>query len=136
MPSRQKSPRTRGYFQQSSDSLIDSKLDMKRGTKMGELPKYLLDRKMEWAEREKERLEALKNECIPKGMKLIPDDERMDTLNFLLDTQQKLLSELSHFALVIESAKLKNKRSMLENKLKEIDEAIGVFSRKKVYVNE
>ncbi|KAJ3065684.1 Enkurin domain-containing protein 1 [Podochytrium sp. JEL0797] len=91
---------------------------------------------MEWAEREKERLDALKKECIPKGMKLLPDEERLETLGFLEDTRVKLLNELSHFALVVESAKLKNKRAMLENKLTEIEEAIGVFSRRKVYVNE
>ncbi|TPX67146.1 hypothetical protein CcCBS67573_g07600 [Chytriomyces confervae] len=113
----------------------DLSQEVKRSTKMGELPKYLLDRKMEWAEREKERLDALKRECIPKGMKLIPDQERIDTLNFLKDTQQKLLTELSHFALVVESAKLQKRRSALEKKLCEIEEAIGVFSRKKVYVN-
>ncbi|KAJ3235682.1 Enkurin domain-containing protein 1 [Chytriomyces hyalinus] len=119
-------------LKQSSSDLSQ---EVKRSTKMGELPKYLLDRKMEWAEREKERLDALKRECIPKGMKLIPDQERIDTLNFLKDTKQKLLTELSHFALVVESAKLQKRRSALEKKLSEIEEAIGVFSRKKVYVN-
>ncbi|KAI9348622.1 calmodulin-binding-domain-containing protein [Obelidium mucronatum] len=107
-----------------------------RSTKMGELPKYLVDRKLEWAEREQQRLEALKKECIPKGMKLLPDEERLETLAFLEETQQKLLNELSQFGLIVETTKLKNKRSMLENKLNEIEEAIGVFSRKKVYVNE
>ncbi|KAJ3127607.1 hypothetical protein HK100_009668, partial [Physocladia obscura] len=37
-------------------------ISLKRPTKMGELPKYLVDRKMEWAEREKQRLDDLKKE--------------------------------------------------------------------------
>ncbi|ORY46022.1 hypothetical protein BCR33DRAFT_849654 [Rhizoclosmatium globosum] len=137
---------------QKISSSTDS-IEPKRPTKMGELPKYLVDRKMEWAEREKERLDALKKECIPKGMKrekpltssmnlnlrlstVLPEEERLETLTFLQETQQKLLNELSHFGLVVESAKLKNKRSMVENKLNEIEEAIAVFSRRKVYVND
>ncbi|KAJ3031987.1 UNVERIFIED_CONTAM: hypothetical protein HDU68_009088 [Siphonaria sp. JEL0065] len=72
-------------------------------------------------------------------MKLLPEEERLETLAFLeesMKAQKKLLHELSQFGLVVETAKMKNKRSMLETKLNEIEEAIGVFSRKKVFVND
>ena len=58
-----------------------------RKTKMGSIPKYLIDRKLEWAKKEKERLEYLEADKIPEGMTLIPEDERLETLHGLLKSK-------------------------------------------------
>jgi hypothetical protein len=63
-----------------------------RKTKMGSIPKYLIDRKLEWAQKEKERLEELEAEKIPEGMMLIPEDERLETLHGLLKSNYCNLS--------------------------------------------
>jgi hypothetical protein len=62
----------------------DGVMSPARKTKMGSIPKYLIDRKLEWAQKEKERLEELEAEKIPEGMMLIPEDERLETLHGLL----------------------------------------------------
>ncbi|KAJ3394862.1 Enkurin domain-containing protein 1 [Entophlyctis sp. JEL0112] len=68
-------------------------------------------------------------------MKLLPEEERVETLNFLKENQKKLLAELSNFGLVVEATKTKNRKMELEKQLSKIEEAIGVFSRRKVFVN-
>ena len=46
------------------------------------------------------------------------------------------MQELSKFALVVESSTLKKKRANIEDKLCQIEDAIQVFSKNKVYVKE
>ncbi|KAJ3166154.1 hypothetical protein HK101_012005 [Irineochytrium annulatum] len=55
-------------LEEKSPSTPDLSEQPRRHTPVGELPRYLVDRKYEWAEREKERLLALSVERIPKGM--------------------------------------------------------------------
>ena len=62
-----------------------------RKTKIGSIPKYLIDRKLEWAQKEQERLEELEAEKIPQGMMLIPEEERLETLHGLLKSNYSIL---------------------------------------------
>ena len=54
---------------------------------------------------------------------------------YILQAQSSLLRDLSQFGLVVESARLKRRRADLETQLREVEEAIEVFSRRQVYVN-
>ncbi|KAJ3417043.1 Enkurin domain-containing protein 1 [Chytridiales sp. JEL 0842] len=125
-----------GLYKRPATSTPDLSHSPGRQTPLGELPKYLVDRKVEWADREKERLFQLEQQKIPKGMKLITEDERLETLEFLEETQKQLLHSLSQFGLVVESMTLKKKRAELEKKLEEIESAIEIFSRPKVFVQD
>ncbi|TPX47523.1 hypothetical protein SeLEV6574_g02599 [Synchytrium endobioticum] len=110
--------------------------DVKRGTPKGQLPKYLLDRKLDWAKKEEERLAALKAEQTPKGMMLIPDDERINTLNFLQQVREGLIRDLSRFPVIVETPSMKRKRAAIEAKLAEVDLAVDTFSKTTVYVEK
>ncbi|KAJ3102140.1 succinate dehydrogenase complex, subunit B [Phlyctochytrium planicorne] len=92
-------------------------------------------RKMEWAEREKERLLTLEAEKIPRGMTVVPEDERRETLRLLMEHERSLVKELSRFSLVIESMRQKKKKAELEERLREVENAIEMFSRPKVYLH-
>ncbi|KAJ3321462.1 hypothetical protein HDV06_004131 [Boothiomyces sp. JEL0866] len=103
-------------------------------SKKGEIPKYLIKRKLEWAKREQERLIALEQEKVPKGQTLLPDKERIRTLNALKERRDSIIQELNGFPLVIELNSLKTKKKLLEESLKEAEAGIKLFSRSKVYV--
>ncbi|KAI8853726.1 calmodulin-binding-domain-containing protein [Chytridium lagenaria] len=111
------------------------KFELRRQTPKGQLPKYLVDRKLEWAEKEKQRMMALEFEKIPRGMTLVPEDERQETLRLLADHEKKLIQELSQFSLVVESIRQKKRKVELETKLREVEDAIEMFSRPKVYIS-
>ncbi|KAJ3330965.1 hypothetical protein HDU76_004405 [Blyttiomyces sp. JEL0837] len=80
--------------------------------------------------------EARSSPRIPKGMRLLDEQERVESLEFLKQNREDLLAELSKFGLVVESSTLKKKKNALENRLTEIEDAIEVYSRKRVYVKD
>ncbi|KAJ3216076.1 hypothetical protein HDU67_009956 [Dinochytrium kinnereticum] len=138
------------FFKRSPS--IPENLEVKRQTPKGQLPRYLVDRKMEWAEKEKERLMALEIEKIPRGMTLVPEEERLETLRLLTDRklirtsirctanpcstdEKKLIQELSQFSLVVEGIRQRKRKGDLEAKLREVEDAIEMFSRPKVYIS-
>ncbi|TPX37746.1 hypothetical protein SmJEL517_g00604 [Synchytrium microbalum] len=110
--------------------------DLKRSTPAGQVPKYLLDRKMAWAKREEQRLAALEADKIPQGMMLISETERLDTLRFLQEVRDGLISDLSRFPVIVETPSMKRKRAAIETKLNEVDTALDHFGKKVVYVEK
>ncbi|KAJ3012554.1 hypothetical protein HKX48_006213 [Thoreauomyces humboldtii] len=106
-----------------------------RKTRKGEIPN-LLDRKMQWAEEEVERLRMLEESKIPPGMTVVPEEERLATLDALRKKQDELLSVLAHFPVVIETLGQKRRKAAVEAQLKELEDAEDVFSKKRVLVRE
>ncbi|RKO89129.1 calmodulin-binding-domain-containing protein [Blyttiomyces helicus] len=106
-----------------------------RKTKMGEIPKYLVDRKMEWATKERERLKKLEEQKIPPGMMVMPEQERLETLKFLEQNRDTILSDMGRFPVVIETTSMKRRKAELDEKLRETEAAVEVFSRGEVLVN-
>ncbi|KAI8909193.1 calmodulin-binding-domain-containing protein [Gorgonomyces haynaldii] len=102
--------------------------------KPGEIPRYLIERKLEWAKREQEKLLMLEQKKIPKGMVQIPDKERLRTLNALQIEKETILQSLGTFPLRIELNSLKKKKQDLEDQLKHVEQGIDLFSRPKVFV--
>ena len=54
----------------------------------GRVPDYLVERKLELAERERERREKEELAHIPPGMRVLPEDERLRTLEILAENRQ------------------------------------------------
>ncbi|KAH6569910.1 hypothetical protein BASA62_004575 [Batrachochytrium salamandrivorans] len=104
--------------------------------KPGQVPKYLVDRKHQWAQQEEQRIMALEKCKIPKGMMLLEDLDRIRTLNGLKSRRMELMDELSRFPMIVERSSLKARKAALENSLNEIDKGIMIFSRAKVFVPE
>ncbi|KAI8895154.1 calmodulin-binding-domain-containing protein [Globomyces pollinis-pini] len=102
----------------------------------GELPRYLIERKLQWAKREQERLMELEKEKIPKGQILLPDEDRIRTLNALKTKRDELLKTIRALPLVIELPSLKKRKSDMEDQLIEIEAGIQMFTRSKVYIPE
>ena len=100
----------------------------------GKTPQYLKNMKIE-AEKKKE-LDILKKEQekYPKGTRLLNDEERMFTLNKLLESKKEIENLIAKLPITLNSQAAKNKQEELYKKLDEMDKAIATFSKKKVFV--
>ena len=67
-------------------------------------------------------------------MCLMPDAERVQTLQVLQQSKEDALQQLRRMPFVIETPSMRKKQENLENKLREIDNAVAIFSKDKVYV--
>lgn len=100
----------------------------------GRVPDYLADRNARKLEYEEERRRNAPDPNCPKGMKRMSEDERVETLHTLDASRSECLHQLEKLPFVIETPSLKRRADGLESKLKEIENAIAIFSKPIVYV--
>eukprot|EP00602_Paraphysomonas_sp_CaronLab_P003942 CAMPEP_0185018450 /NCGR_PEP_ID=MMETSP1103-20130426/1168_1 /TAXON_ID=36769 /ORGANISM="Paraphysomonas bandaiensis, Strain Caron Lab Isolate" /LENGTH=292 /DNA_ID=CAMNT_0027548263 /DNA_START=87 /DNA_END=965 /DNA_ORIENTATION=+ len=100
----------------------------------GRVPEYLESRKAQWASAEEERRRNAPDPSCPPGMCVMPESERVQTLDTLQQSKQECLRQLERMPFVVETPSMKRRQDELEGKLREIDKAIEVFSKDKVYV--
>lgn len=105
-----------------------------RHEEFGRVPEYLEERKARWAEEESEKRRRMPDPNCPPGMCLMPEAERQSTLQTLQQSKAEALNQLRRMPFVVETPSQKKKQEYLEAKLREIDGAIGIFSKDKVYV--
>ncbi|CAB1116763.1 unnamed protein product [Ectocarpus sp. CCAP 1310/34] len=99
-----------------------------------QVPQYLVSRREQW-EREADRRKAeAPDPSCPPGMKLMPEEERLQTLRQLQENESSCQSQLNKFPLVVQTPLLQRRVDDLNKKLKEIDEAKAIFSRARVYI--
>ena len=72
---------------------------------------------------------------VPKGQTLLPNQDRVRTLNALRAKKDDLVREIQSLPLVIELPSLKKRKQDMETNLRETESGIELFSRSKVYVN-
>lgn len=103
----------------------------------GRVPDYLIERKIELAKKkEAKRQAACQRAEVPYGMVMVPEQERLETLEKLHQSKKVIAGELGRFPLVVETMGRKKAKKALENKMNEIENAIKIFSQKKVYLEE
>ncbi|XP_067857467.1 enkurin domain-containing protein 1 [Heptranchias perlo] len=100
----------------------------------GQLPQYLIERRNQWRKEAEERRKNIPDPSMPPGHTRMPENERLDTLNSLQQTQQQLTKQLLMFPVQVDTIGMRNRRTDLEKKLAEIEEAIKIFSRPKVFI--
>jgi hypothetical protein len=105
-----------------------------RHEEFGRVPQYLEDRKMQWAEEQEETRRRMPDPNCPPGMCLMSEDERLNTLETLERSREEALAQMRRLPFVIETPSMKKKQDFLESKLRDIDHALGIFSKPKVYV--
>jgi Calmodulin-binding len=71
---------------------------------------------------------------IPAGMRLLSDEERIETLEILESNRQEVEHSLQRMPVVVETLSQVKHKTQLERKLNEIEEAKRIFSRPKVLV--
>ena len=100
----------------------------------GKVPDYIEQRKAKWAAEKEEMKKRMPDPNCPPGMKLMPDEERRETLEVLLQSRTEALRQLQHMPFIVETPSATRKKLALEDKLKEIEDAVALFSRTKVFV--
>ncbi|XP_067470604.1 enkurin domain-containing protein 1 [Thunnus thynnus] len=100
----------------------------------GQVPQYLKERKEQWRKEEEERRRNAPDPATPAGHTLMPESERQETLQSLKETHRSLVTELLSLPLKADNLSFRSRRAHLDCRLSEIEEAIKIFSRDKVYI--
>ena len=100
----------------------------------GKVPSYLRERKLELLEAQQAKRAAEENAHIPPGMRILPEDERLKTLDILRENRSDVENKLRALPFKCETpSQIRNKQT-LEARLEEIEDAQKIFGRKQVYV--
>lgn len=102
----------------------------------GEVPSYLKKRKEKWAEEEELKREAKRKRRMPQGMVVMPELERLNTLETLNKKKNELEVNLRKMPVICDTVGLRRKRKEMEDKIDEIENALKIFSKKKVFISE
>uniref|UniRef100_A0A8C0JFJ6 Enkurin domain containing 1 n=1 Tax=Chelonoidis abingdonii TaxID=106734 RepID=A0A8C0JFJ6_CHEAB len=100
----------------------------------GHVPQYLLERKDHWRREMEERQRNLPDPDMPPGHTMMPESERLETLNNLQQSQEQLVKDLVMLPVRADTLSIQKRRVELEKKLSQIDEALKIFSRPKVFI--
>ena len=119
---------------QAKNRKADYEEDPVKHSEYGRVPEYLEERKAQWQEQAAERRRNAPDPSCPPGMVCMPEQERISTLETLQQSKRECMNQLQHLPFVIETPTMIKKQQNLELKLREIENAIGIFSRPKVYV--
>ncbi|GAB1293583.1 Enkurin domain-containing protein 1 [Apodemus speciosus] len=103
-------------------------------TQKGHVPHYLLERRDLWRKEAEARQRSQPDPSMPPGHTLMPESQRLETLNNLLQSQSQLLRELVLLPAGADSLRAQGHRAELDRKLVQIEEAVKIFSRPKVFV--
>ncbi|XP_014643969.1 PREDICTED: enkurin domain-containing protein 1 isoform X2 [Ceratotherium simum simum] len=103
-------------------------------TQKGHVPHYLLERRNLWRQEAEARQHSQPDPAMPPGHTRMPENQRLETLNNLLQSQRQLLRELVLLPAGADSLRAQGHRAELDRKLVQVEEAIKIFSRPKVFV--
>ena len=100
----------------------------------GKTPEYLKQFKLEDIKR-KEYEKILEEESnYPPGTKLLSENERINTLNNLIETKKGIINILEKMPITKRTQSIQEKKEELEKKLEKIEKEIEIFSKKKVFI--
>ena len=118
------------------DALKNMTWTEKKRYHVGEVPGYLLARKAELAEAARVKREMEERSHIPVGMRVLPEEERVKTLEILRENREDTYEKLRSLPFKCETPSSKRTKAALEFRLAEIEDAQKVFSRNRVLVRE
>ncbi|GAB5582384.1 enkurin domain-containing protein 1 isoform X1 [Prionailurus iriomotensis] len=103
-------------------------------TQKGHIPHYLLQRRDLWRREAEARQHSQPDPAMPPGHTCMPENQRLETLSNLLQSQSQLLRELVLLPAGADSLRAQGHHAELDQKLVQVEEAIKIFSRPKVFV--
>ncbi|XP_037018542.2 enkurin domain-containing protein 1 isoform X2 [Artibeus jamaicensis] len=103
-------------------------------TQKGHVPHYLLERRDLWRQEAEARQRSQPDPAMPPGHTRMPENQRLETLSNLLQSQSQLLRELVLLPARADSLRAQSHRAELDRKLVQVEEAIKIFSRPKVFI--
>lgn len=112
-------------LEETSKNRVTSKL----GHRMGQVPKYLIQRKKELA-----HAQATVNEA-PLGHYLLSEEERVEALQLAQGRYDHLIQQLNALSITSQTMRTRTRRIDIETELQSLDNTLKIFSRKRVFVN-
>lgn len=97
--------------------------------RMGEVPKYLIQRKKDLA-----HAQTMVNEA-PAGHYLLSEEERLEALQLAQARYDQLIGQLNGLSITSQTFRTRNKKIDIEKELQSLDNTLKIFSRNKVFVN-
>ncbi|XP_005101585.1 enkurin domain-containing protein 1 [Aplysia californica] len=108
--------------------------DLLQSHEYGEVPTYLRKRKTQWHEEERARVANTPDPAMPAGHRQLPESERNETLGLLKQKQGEVINQMQRLPIGADTVRVRQQRQALEAQLTEVEEAIKIFSRPKVFV--
>jgi Calmodulin-binding len=100
----------------------------------GKVPHYIEEYKIQREYQiEKKKIQEEQAKC-PPGMKLMPESERLETLEILQKGKDDVWQCINKLPIASNTLTVQRKRAEYESKLIELENAIKTFSKPKVYV--
>jgi hypothetical protein len=100
----------------------------------GKVPAYLSGIKQDLADQKRFAEEQSRKEDVPPGYRLLPDEEREETLQNLREKLADFEGKFQALPLRIESDRAKRQQRDIETKINELESAIKLFSKPKVLI--
>ena len=134
----------RNYIRENRQLVMDNKITNKnkfieekndaKHKNYGKVPDYIKKYELE---REIKKEEIKKQEAAskyPKGTKLLTEEERISTLNGLINSKKEMTNLLEKLPITTRTLAMQNKKEELIKKIEEVEKAIDMFSKKQVFI--
>ena len=92
----------------------------------GRVPPYLLDRKLELAQKAAAAAAASAPRECPEGTHFLPEEERLRVLDLIADGQRKVHDELDAMPFVVDTFGLRHKHEVLTQQLAQVDDFFSI----------
>ena len=134
----------RNYIRENKQLVVENKVPIKnkyieekndaKHKDYGKVPNYIKKYEME---RELKKEEIKRQEATskyPKGTKLLSEEERITTLNGLINSKKEMTNLLEKLPITTRTLAMQNKKEELIRKIEEVEKAIEMFSKKQVFI--
>ena len=93
-----------------------------------------MERREHWAAEEKRKRDTSSDPDCPPGLIVMPDEERLETLEILKQSEKETHELLHRLPLTATTERMIKRKEALESKLKEIESAKHIFMKPRVFV--
>ena len=100
----------------------------------GKVPRYVQRYDKQREDLHLQRMEEEEKARHPPGTRLMPEQERVDTLNDLRESKKEISTAIERLPVMSRTIAGERHRKELEDKLLRIERAIQTFEKKVVYV--
>ena len=135
----------KNYIRENKKLIIENKIPIKhknlddennniKHKNFGKVPSYIKRYELERELKKEEIRKQKEAEKLPKGTKLLSEEERISTLNGLINSKKELINQLEKMPITTRTLSIQNKKDELLHKLEELEKGIEMFSKNKVYI--
>ena len=117
----------------TKNKLIEDK-NNKKHKDYGKVPDYIKKYELEREQEKEEKKRQEEASKYPKGTKLLSEEERVNTLNGLVNSKKEMINILEKMPITTRTLSIQNKKEELIKKIEEVEKAIEMFSKKQVFI--